>query len=113
MIQVKIQDAIYQEQLVTLNGNSVFITTTYNERNGRWYLSIDDRNKLQLISGLKLLPKKDLLSKYTSVYELLGGSLYCANIRGNDDEVTRDNFGTDKQFQLWYLTDEELKDYRT
>lgn len=105
--QIKVEDSAYQEKLITLNGNSIFITFNFNTRDQRWYFDLVDRNNIDIISGVKILPSTNLTGKYLYTSSILGGSLYCANLKNDGIDVTRDNFGTDKQFQLWYISEEE------
>lgn len=109
-VQLKVDDNTYQEKLLTLNGNSLFITYSYNTRDNRWYFDIVDRNDIDIISGVKILPDQNLTGKYLDVNNLLNGNIYCVNTRLDGTDITRDNFGTDKKFQLWYLTSEEEAD---
>ena len=106
-LRIKIEDNTHQEKLVTLNSNSIFMTISFNTRDNRWYLDLVDRNGLDLLSGVKILAPQNLTAKYINTNKLLGGNLYCVNTKGNGQDITRDNFGTDKQFQLWYYTTEE------
>ena len=108
----------YQEKLVTLNGKSLYFTIAYNTSDdllnngdGAWYLDIADRNKVEIISGIKVLPIQNLTSRYLQVHKLLGGDLWCMNVKDSSAEITRTNFGTDSQFQLWYLSNEEMVQY--
>ena len=106
-LQIKVEDNPYQEKLISLNSNSLFLTLSYNTRDSRWYFDIVDRNDLNIISGVKVLPSQNLTSKYLNANTLIGGNIYCVDTKFSSNDVTRDNFGTDKQFQLWYYTTEE------
>jgi hypothetical protein len=106
-LQIKVEDNPYQEKLTSLNSNSLFLALSYNTRDSRWYFDIVDRNDLNIISGVKVLPSQNLTSKYLSINSLIGGNIYCVDTKFSGNDVTRDNFGTDKQFQLWYYTTEE------
>lgn len=106
-VQIKIEDSTYQSRLISLNSNSLFFIMTYNTRDGRWYLDIEDRNKINVISGIKILPLQSMTGKYVNVRTLIGGNIYCIDTRLSGQDINRDNFGTDKQFQLWYYTTEE------
>ena len=108
--QIKVEDSAYQEKLITLNGNSLFITFSFNTRDSRWYFDIVNRDSIDVISGVKILPAQNLTSKYLTLRTLLGGDFYCANIKADGTDVTRDNFGTDKQFQFWYISVEEQEE---
>jgi hypothetical protein len=106
-IQIKVEDHSYQEKLVTVGGNSVNITFTFNTRDSRWYFDLVDRNGIDIVSGVKILPSQNLTGHYLDVTSIIGGNFYCANTRSNREDITRDNFGTDKQFQFWYISSEE------
>ena len=106
-LQIKVEDNAYQEKIVTLNGNSLTFTVSYNTRDLRWYFDIVDRNGDDVISGVKILAPQNLTSKYINVNALIGGNIYCVNTKADGRDITRDTFGTDKQFQLWYLTTSE------
>lgn len=106
-LQIKVEDTPYQEKLITLNSNSLFLTLSYNTRDARWYFDIVDRNSLDVITGVKVLPTQNLTGKYINVNTLIAGNIYCVDTKVSGQDVTRDNFGTDKQFQLWYYTSEE------
>ena len=106
-LQIKVGDVPYQEKLISLNSNSLFLTLSYNTRDSRWYFDISDRNDISIISGIKILPSQNITSKYLNVSELIGGNIYCVDTKFSGTDVTRDNFGTDRQFQLWYYTKAE------
>lgn len=106
-LQIRIEDNPYQEKLITLNGNSLFITFSFNTRDNRWYFDLVDRNAIDVVSGVKILPEQNLTGKYLDVASLLGGNFYCVNTKLDGKDVTRDNFGTDRQFQFWYFSEAE------
>lgn len=110
--QIKVDDTAYQEKLVTLNGNRVFITISFNTRDSMWYLDITDRNNTDIVSGIKVVPSQDLVTKYLNLATLLGGTMFCIDTKLSGNNVSRDTFGTDKQFQLWYYTAQEIEDIR-
>ena len=110
-IQLKVDNNSYQDKTITINGNSFFITYSFNTRDSRWYFDMVDRNGIDIISGIKILPQQNLTRKYIQVNEYLAGNIYCINTNFDGSDVTRDNFGTDRKFQLWYFTtgeEEEL-----
>ena len=109
-LELKVSDNAYQEKLITLNGNSFFFTYTFNTRDQRWYFDMVDRDAIDIISGVKIMTNQDLTSKYINVASLIGGEIYCVNQRANEDDITRDNFGNNKQFVLWYFEAGELND---
>lgn len=118
-VKIKIGETSYQEKLVTLNGKSLYLTLMYNtsddvndtEIDGAWYLDIADRNKNDIISGIKVLPIQNLTKRYLQVHKLLGGDIWCMNVKDSSSDINRDNLGTDKKFQLWYMSNEEMETY--
>lgn len=111
-------DQTYQEKLVTLNGKSLYLTIAYNTSDdlldnglGAWYIDIADRNKQEVVSGIKILPIQNLTARYLQLHKMLGGDIWCVNIKDSSAEISRTNFGTDSQFQLWYMTEEEMQNY--
>lgn len=109
-VQIKVADNAYQSKLITLNGNSLFFTFTFNSRDQRWYVDVVDRNNTDIVNGVKILPAQDLTSKYIDLSTSIGGYLFCIDTRQSGQDVTRLNFGTDKQFQFWYYTNKEIED---
>ena len=117
--RIKVSETSYQEELVTLNGKSLYLTFAYNTSDdvsntgigGDWYMDIADRNKVDIISGVKILPIQNLTKRYLQVHKLLGGDLWCMNVKDTSTDINKDNFGTDRKFQLWYLSDEEMETY--
>ncbi len=109
-IVIRVEDNPYQEQLITLNGNSLFLTITYNTRDSRWYLDLEDRNGKTVVSGVKVIPNLSLTGKYVNVNTIIGGDIYCMDLKRSSSDITRSNFGNNKQFQLWYYSNEEIKE---
>lgn len=119
--KIKIESTPYQEKLITLNGQSLSITVMYNSSDdvngdgeGSWYFDLTDRNKVSIISGVKVQPTKNLTNltgKHLHLNKLLGGSIWCANTKNDGIQIiNRDNFYTNGKFQLWYYSDQEILD---
>ncbi len=110
--QIKISANAYQESVVTLNGKTFKLTLSFNNLStvNRWFLDISDIQGNDLATGMKVLPNRDLTSKYSVLVEALGGMIACVNISGDKSEVTRENLITDGKFQLWYYTEQEILD---
>ena len=113
--KIKVDSAPYQEKLITLNGQSMYIRIMYNTSDdvdsteeGSWYFDLADRNKEDIINGIKIMPAKNLTSRYLTLNTLLGGALWCANTKDTVQNLNRDNFYTDGKFQLWYYSDAEM-----
>lgn len=110
-IKIKVDDNAYQQKLVTLNGNSLFITFSYNTK-GNWYFDVVDRSDNPIVLGVKILPSQNLSGRYITLTEAIGGAFFCIDTKQRGDKVTGDNFGTDKQFQFWYYTNQEIEDIK-
>ena len=113
--QIKFDDNAYQEKEPTINGKVFYFTLAYNssddvDNNGKgaWYLDLVDFNGEDIISGVKIIPLQNLTKKHLSVNTILDGDLWCMNIKDSTTTINRGNFGTDKQFQLWYYSNEEM-----
>ncbi len=112
MIQIKITDSAYQEKPVTLNKTSFYIRVTFNTSDDSWYLDISDKDDNDIVNGIKLLPQQFLTRKYLSVGDYFsGGALMVYNNQSSNELIGRDNFGTDKQYQLIYWTAAEVELY--
>ena len=116
--KIKVDEAAYQEKLITLNGQSLYLTLTYSTSDdvnstgeGGWYLDLADRNKKAVINGVKILPFQNLTKRYLHVTNILGGALWCANVKDSLGDINRDNFSTDGKFQLWYFSNAEMETY--
>jgi len=100
-----VPDAEKGGQNITLNKKSYRVVTRYNSRFGYWALDLYDSASNPIILGEKLLPKKDILSRYLK-NKILGGYFF---IRSKDDsKMTRDNFGIDKTHTLMFASTEEV-----
>lgn len=113
---IKVEDNPYQETLITLNGESLYITIMYNTSDdtantgkGSWYFDIANRNKEAVLSGVKIIPFQNLTGKYLHVNRLLDGALWCVNTKDGTSDIGRDNFGTDKDFRLWFISNTEAE----
>lgn len=112
MIRFKITDSAYQEKTVTLNKTTFYIRATFNTSDDSWYLDISDNNDNDIINGIKLLPRQFLTRKYLSVGDYFsGGALMIYNNQSSNELIGRDNFGTNKQYRLLYLTAAEVAQY--
>lgn len=114
-IQIKVDENAYQGKEIVINGTVLNFTIAYNTSDdvnndgyGAWYFDIQDRQFNDIISGVKVIPIQNLTSRYLSLNTLLGGDIWCMNVKNSTAGINRDNFGTGKQFQLWYFSNEEM-----
>lgn len=109
-IQVRVSSSPYQEKLITINRQKLFITFSFNTRDQRWYFDLVDRVGNDVISGVKILQQQNLTSKYINVNDILAGDFFCINTKFDGADISRETFGTDKQFQFWYISNEEQQE---
>lgn len=101
-----IPDAESGIQTITLNKKSYKLITRYNSTYDYWVLDLYDSASKAILLGEKLLPKKDILSRYDK-NKLIGGYFL---IRSKDDSsMTRDNFGINKVHSLMFASTEEVE----
>ena len=112
MIKFKITDSPSQEKPVTLNKTTFYIRITFNTSDDYWYIDLSDKNDNDIVNGIKILPNQFLTRKYLDLEDVFGGgALMCYNNGSSDDGIGRDNFGTNKQYILLYLTAAEVAEY--
>lgn len=112
MFQIKITDSAYQEKPFTANKTTFYIRVTFNTSDDHWYIDLSDKDNNDIVNGIKVLPDQFLTRKYLHLDEVFGGgALRCYNNQSSTDPINRDNFGTDKQYQLLYWTASEVKAY--
>lgn len=102
---ISIPDTPFAEQIVTLNRESYILETTYNSRFDYWTISLYTSNRSPIILGEKCVANQEFL--FISAKNLiLGGYLGIRSIVQTN--VTRDNFGQDKDHRLVFITQEEV-----
>ena len=115
MITINVQTNLYyQEQQVTLNGNTFYFIFKVNSAYtaNPWTISIFDVNKSPLLLGKRINPNQNLVLK-SSLRDLLGGVLFCFNIKQDKTDITKSNFGGDQQFRILYVSESELDELAT
>lgn len=112
---IRVDDLESQEQQVTLNGITFFVRFTFSTAytNDNWVLDILDSNKNNLLVGKRITSTTNLSYLSTQLTELLNGYLFCVNTRGLRISMDRENFGTNLNFQIWYVSNEEIENAST
>ena len=112
MFQIKITESAYQEKPFTANKTTFYIRVTFNTSDDSWYIDLADKDNNDIVNGIKVLPSQFLTRKYLDLDEVFGGgALMCYDNQSSNDSIGRDNFGTDKQYQLLYWTASEVVQY--
>lgn len=93
----------------SVDGSNYGLQFRINPADDSWRVSIFDANGVAVIRGMKCIPNQPLTDRYSrTYYNLPAGNFWCIDT-GNTkvDYVISDQFGTDKRFQLWYITESE------
>lgn len=108
---IRVDDLDSQEQQVTLNGITFFVRFTHSTAytNDNWVMDVLDSNKNNLLVGKRITSTTNLSYLSTQLTELLNGYLFCVNTRGLRISMDRENFGTNLNFQIWYVSNEEIE----
>lgn len=93
-------------QRVTINNVIFYIQLDWSAREEAWYLTLLDVSRVRMVSGKKLQYGTSPTLRYN--LPTLGGNIYVRKVKDSSDALGRFNFGTDKEYQLvWISTEEE------
>lgn len=99
-----------QEDTLSLGGTIFKIHFTYNERDnagvGRWRIDIQDEFGNEIISGVKLIEPQSLLLRYK--LDNFAGDLEVVRTKDTEESVNFDNIGIGKEYELLFLSEEEI-----
>jgi hypothetical protein len=102
-------DIPFYRQRTTLDGRDYVLTFTWNERNGRWYMDVNDQDDSPIATGVKLVTGWPLLRLYRDE-RLPPGSLLLLDMEAQEGSNPLDpalcNLG--ERFKLTYTPAEEL-----
>ena len=105
-LTIVVPDTSWSRQVVALDGKSYIFEISYNERSTRWYINIS-LSGTEVINSIKALENINMTGRYNLI-NFDHGELFCVNLKKTADPVGRDNFGIDKDYELIYLTNEEI-----
>jgi len=107
---IRVDDLSSQVQQITLNGITLYLKiyflTGYTS-NG-WYVDFLDQDRNLLYGGRRITAGTNLTYLSPDVVDTLGGHIFCVNVAATREPLTRDNFSTKGDYQLWYYTNEEI-----
>lgn len=106
---INLPNSAWHEQRVTLSGRRYTIISKYNIRDDGWYIDIIN-NQGQGLYGLKMMPQQNITYRYKYRDVVRNGDLWCMRTRNNFEQISRDNVGTDKTYQLWWIPDTEAEE---
>lgn len=104
-VNINIPNSAHSSQIVTLNRQSYILEFDYNTRFDFWSLSLFLPNGNPIITGEKIVSQSEFLF-ISAKNVILGGYLGIKSVVPTN--VTRDNFGQDKNHKLVFLSQEEV-----
>ncbi len=99
----------YSQQRVSVSGLALTTVLKYNSRNSSWYLDIlDSAGEDIILAGIKIMPNQNLTGRYI-LDSLPNGNFWCFRQKADYSDVSRDNFGADEVYGLYWVpaTEEE------
>ena len=98
----------YYRQKTKLEGREFTLSFAFNQRIGRWYLSIYDEAEVPLLLGIKLVTNWPLLRRYRFDTRLPPGELMALAADGDRTPAGLDELGPGKRVELVYLEAADL-----
>lgn len=91
------------EQRVKLDGREYFLTTKWNQREGRWYISLFDNVQEPIVESIKLVSNWPLLRYYKFDPRTPPGELFAMDRTGDGSPPGFDDVGSGKRVELTYI----------
>lgn len=105
-------------QVTTLDGRDYILRFLFNEREGKWYLSVSDESDVPIVNGVKIVPLISLLRKVKDSRKppglLMARDLTAADAAFDAGEKVVDldpglnDLGEGGRVRLFYFTADEL-----
>jgi hypothetical protein len=108
MLFVPVPEISWSDIKLQLGGLEYTFTWSFNGRDLRWRFDLY-LGEEPVITGVKIVESQSLLERY-QLPEFDHGDLYCVRVGASFDDVGRDNLGFGKNYQIVYLTNEELSE---
>lgn len=96
-------DVPYYRQKTKLEGREFVLYFAFNQRIGRWHLSVFDEEETPLVQGLKLVVNWPLLRHYRYDSRLPPGELMALAQDGSHEPPGLGELGEGKRVELIYL----------
>ena len=100
-----IEGRAFFSQNISLLRTSFLVSLNYNSTDAKWRLTLENEEKV-VIRGQPLSPNNSPTRKY-QFEELRGGNFWCIRKQFTEEPVSFENLGFDKDYGLFFLTDEE------
>lgn len=95
---------------VTLGGNVLNVDMVWNSASGGWHMSVSDGKRF--IRNVPVVNNYPLFSQYRA-YGIMTGDIIVVPTSVNADESYTDYAGLGSDYGLYWLNDDELKEWRT
>lgn len=106
MLKISVPDSAYSTQDVTLGGETYRFDFSYNSVDEVYRLDIYYQGDIML-AGIDLREGSILTGKY-DLPNFDHGELFLAKLKASNQHPTRENIGTNKTYELIYVSNEEL-----
>lgn len=94
-------------QIVSLGGVAYNFKFDFNSFDNKWRISIYKEDELVLLN-LKVNEQKSLIRAWTTPIDFSHGDLQVHLRKATTEDCGRDNFGIDKDYELYYFANEEI-----
>ena len=81
----------------------------WNSREGSWYMTIQDQNENDILTGIKIVPNYLLLDQYRYLQGLPPGDFFLFDLNQIPENEQPDYNSLGKRYQLLYITEAEYK----
>lgn len=102
---ISIPDTPFSEQIVTLERESYILELKYNNRFDFWSLNLYDSNRVPILLGEKCVASQEFLFISAKNLQLNG---YLGIKSRTNTNVTRNNFGQERDHRLVFMSQEEV-----
>lgn len=106
-LSINIPDQSNTSQRISLDGSTYFIRFIFNTRSSSWHYNLADENDTILYDQLSIQPTQNLSSRFRNDSTPVG-DFFCLKIENTKELLGRDNFGINKAFRFYYMTQTEI-----
>jgi len=107
--RIPVPNTSFATQIVSLGGESYEFTFRYNERSERWKLDISTTDGVVVRNGITLV-EGIFFTEHLILPEFDHGMLGVLQLKAADRKASRHNLGIDRQYELIYISYDELQD---
>jgi hypothetical protein len=110
-VVLPVPDVSWATTGISLGGTDYSLTYSYNERDSRWRLDIEDAIG-GIIFGVKIMESQSLLSPYI-LARFDHGDIVCVRVEEDNKPVGRKNIGIDLPYELIYFSNTEIEELQS